>query len=270
MRIRFIGGGNMASAMIGGLIQKGYSQTDISAVEISADSRATLRSQFKIDVLETIDASINSSELIVLAVKPQQMKSVAQELAPYLTKQLVLSIAAGIKSVSLSTWLGGYNLIVRAMPNMPALIGAGVTALYAMPAVEAQHQKLASDILGAVGKILWVNDEAHMDAVTAVSGSGPAYVFYFMEALQAAAEELGLTTDQAILLTVETFFGASTLAKASVAPFSTLRSQVTSKGGTTEQALLEMERYAVKQNIMNALFAAAKRSRELGDELGDT
>ena len=268
MRISFIGGGNMARAIIGGLIKKGYAPGDMCVVEISPEARDILHAQFKIKVQEALDASFAACDVMVLAVKPQQLKSIAQTLIPYLNNQLVISIAAGIRNASLTDWLGGYALTVRAMPNMPALIGAGITALYANPAVAAARQKSAADILSAVGKTLWVENEAHMDAVTAVSGSGPAYVLYFMEALQAAAEELGLTPDQAILLTEETFVGAAQLAQASTESFATLRGQVTSKGGTTEKALKEMERHAVKENIMNALFAAAQRSRELGDELG--
>ncbi len=268
MRICFIGGGNMARAIVGGLIKKGYAPSDMRAVEISADARASLHAQFKINVQEGLDASVAACDVMVLAVKPQQLKSIARTLLPYLNNQLVISIAAGIRNASLADWLGGYPLTVRAMPNMPALIGAGITALYANPAVARAQQNVAAEVLSAVGKTLWVEDEAHMDAVTAVSGSGPAYVLYFMEALQSAAEELGLTPDQAILLTEETFLGAAQFAKASAEPFATLRGQVTSKGGTTEKALKEMERHAVKENIMKALFAAAQRSRELGDELG--
>lgn len=258
----------MATAIIGGLINNGYAAQDITAVEISAAAREVLHARWQIQTASEIGESCARSDVIVLAVKPQQLKNVAQALSPFLSQQLVLSIAAGVRTQDLARWLGGYGLIVRAMPNTPALLRAGISALFALPQVDTGKKELAVSILAAVGKTLWLNEEAQMDAVTAVSGSGPAYVFYFMEAMQSAAEQLGLNRDQAILLSRETFLGAARLAHGSSETLDTLRGQVTSKGGTTEQALLKMEEHAIKQYIVEAILAAAVRSRQLGEELG--
>src|SRR5690606_33521256 len=189
-------------------------------------------------------------------------------LGSLLRSQLVVSIAAGVRSADLSRWLGGYQAVVRAMPNTPAQVQAGVTALYAMAGVSPQQREQAGALLGAVGQTLWLTDENQMDAVTAISGSGPAYVFYFIEALQQAALDLGLPPEQARLLSLHTFSGASALALQSSDSPGTLREQVTSRGGTTERALLSMETARVKAAIMQAAAAAAKRSRELGELLG--
>jgi pyrroline-5-carboxylate reductase len=189
-------------------------------------------------------------------------------LGSLLQKQLLISIAAGIRAKDIARWLGSYQSIIRVMPNTPAQIQLGVSALYAMPEVtQAQHMQ-AETILKAVGEILWLDEEAKMDAVTAISGSGPAYVFYFIEAMQQAALELGLNEEQAKTLSLQTFIGASKLAQQSHESPATLRSQVTSKGGTTEQAILTMESATVKSSIIKAAKAAAARSEELGDILG--
>jgi len=204
----------------------------------------------------------------VLAVKPQQLRDLSIFLGSLLQKQLLISIAAGIRAKDIARWLGGYQSIIRVMPNTPAQIQLGVSALYAMPEVtQAQHVQ-AETILKAVGEILWLDEEAKMDAVTAISGSGPAYVFYFIEAMQQAGLELGLNQDQAKILSLQTFIGASKLAQQSYESPATLRSQVTSKGGTTEQAILTMESATVKSSIIKAVKAAAARSEELGDILG--
>ena len=189
-------------------------------------------------------------------------------LGSLLRNQLVISVAAGIRSADLIRWLGGYNAVIRVMPNTPAQIRAGVSALFAAPGVSAQQRKQADDILTAVGTTVWLDEESQMDAVTAVSGSGPAYVFYFIEAMQQAARELGLSAEQARDLSLQTFLGASQLALQSVETPDVLRAQVTSKGGTTERALLSMETYGIKAAIVQALHAAADRSREMGDLLG--
>ena len=207
------------------------------------------------------------SEVVVLAVKPQQLREVAAQLAPLLNGQLIVSIAAGIRAVDLKRWLDTRN-IVRAMPNTPALIRKGVTGLYALRGVCAGHKTIAGKILDAVGTSVWLDDEAQMDALTAVSGSGPAYVFYFIEAMQQAARELGLDDAQAQELVFGTFAGATELAKASSDDVGTLRARVTSKNGTTERALLSMEADQVKQHIIKAVHAAAERSKEMGDEPG--
>jgi len=268
MNICFIGGGNMATALIGGLLGKGFSATAISVVEISADNRARLQHDLAVRAFETVAEGIAGSEIIVFAVKPQQLRAVAQQLAPLLKGQLLISIAAGIRAEDLARWCGS-QAVVRAMPNTPALIRSGMTGLYAMPAVSVVQHEQAESILAAVGETLWLNDEALLDAVTAISGSGPAYVFYFIEALQQAALELGLDADQARRLSLSTFQGASKLAAGSHEDVSVLRARVTSKNGTTERALLSLAANKVAEHIVQAARAAADRAREMGDELGE-
>lgn len=268
VKIAFVGGGNMASALIGGLLQKGHATEDISVVEVDAGARERLVERFGVSSYTTLDAKTAGSDVVLLAVKPQQLRVVAQSLLPLLKSQLVISIAAGIRSAELSRWLGAYRRIVRAMPNTPALVLAGVSVLYPMPSVTAEERDTAQHILGAVGSILWVEREELMDAVTAVSGSGPAYVFYFIEALEQAGRDLGLAAADARLLSLETFFGAVQLARNSNEQPAVLRARVTSKGGTTERALSSMDAGRVKSLIIEAVRQAAIRSRELGDELG--
>jgi pyrroline-5-carboxylate reductase len=267
MHITFIGGGNMASALIAGLLRQGLNASQLSVVEHSAESCARLARDYQVNTFDTLCADAVTSDVIVLAVKPQQLKEVALQLSPLLATQLVVSIAAGVRAATLSAWLMGYTRIVRSMPNTPAMIGAGVSALYALPAVDALQRQAAADVLNAAGSVVWVEDESQMDAVTAVSGSGPAYVFYFMEAMQHAGTELGLSADVARQLALETFLGAAKLALASSEDLATLRARVTSKGGTTERALLSMQNSHVAEAIGTALQAAAERSRELGDAL---
>jgi len=268
MNLTFIGGGNMAAAIIGGLLQKGWQPAQLRAVEIAVSAREKLEQIYKIRTFAAIDVEATDADCLVLAVKPQQLREVAQGLAPLLSRQLIITIAAGIRCGDLSRWLGGYQRIVRVMPNTPALVLAGVSGLYAMSGVEESAKQSASEILGAVGTIQWFANEDTLDAVTAVSGSGPAYVLYFIEALQQAALELGLDAGQASQLALETFAGASKLAAQSSEDAATLRVRVTSKGGTTERALASMESDAIKAAIVRAVKAAAVRSRELGDELG--
>lgn len=267
MNICFIGGGNMATALIGGLLGKGFSAAQIMVVEINADNRARLHRDFSVHAFENISEGIAGSQIIVFAVKPQQLRTVALQLAPLLSGQLLISIAAGIRAADLARWLGTQN-VVRAMPNTPALIQSGMTGLYALPAVSEAQREQAQGILAAVGETLWVPDEAMLDAVTAVSGSGPAYVFYFIEAMQQAAHELGFDSESARRLSIATFLGAVKLADASGDDVGVLRTRVTSKNGTTERALHSMEAHQVKQHIIEAVHAAAARSREMGDELG--
>lgn len=267
MKISFIGGGNMARALIGGLKNNGFTMQDISVIEPDAEKRVQLQADFGVKVAEQLP-SVGNADVIVLAVKPQQLRDLSIFLGSLLRDQLVISIAAGVRSVDLSRWLGGYPTIIRVMPNTPAQVQAGISALYAAPGVSADQHSQAETILGAVGKILWLDDEAKMDAVTAISGSGPAYVFYFIEALQQAAVELGLSPEEARILSLQTFTGASALAANSPETPATLRAQVTSKGGTTEHALLAMESASVKPAIIHAAQAAAARSRELGIQLG--
>lgn len=272
MNITFIGGGNMASAIIGGLIQRGRDRASLRAVEILPDARAKLEQSFGIKTFSGVDAQSVQGDCIVLAIKPQQMREVAAQLAPHAENALIISIAAGIRASDLSRWLGQNNTahqrIVRVMPNTPALVLAGISGLYALPQVTATDRASAEKILGAVGETVWVEREEDIDTVTAVSGSGPAYVFYFIEALDQAARELGLSAETARKLAIATFTGASKLAAQSSEGAAVLRARVTSKGGTTERALATMEGDAVKAAIVRAVKAAAGRSRELGDELG--
>jgi pyrroline-5-carboxylate reductase len=266
VHITFIGGGNMASALAGGLLQRGWQARQLRIVEVDAAARERIARQFGVAV--TGSAQVAGSDVVVLAVKPQQLREAAAALAPGLREQLVVSIAAGVRVADLARWLGGYARIVRAMPNTPALVHAGVTGLYAPAGVSAGERQAAEDILGAVGRTLWVADEAQIDAVTAVSGSGPAYVFYFIEALEQAAAELGFDAGEARLLALETFHGAVLLARSGTDDPATLRRRVTSKGGTTERAVRELDAAAIRTGIVAAVRAACERSRELGEELG--
>lgn len=268
MNICFIGGGNMASALIGGLLGKGFFTEQLCVVEIDADSRARLQRDFAVQSVDNLAEGIDGSQVIVLAVKPQQLREVAQRLAPLLKGQLLISIAAGIRAGDLARWANS-PAVVRAMPNTPALIRSGMTGLYALPAVSTVQCGQAQDILEAVGETLWLHDETMLDAVTAISGSGPAYVFYFIGALQQAALELGFNAEDARRLSLVTFLGASKLAAGSDEDVSVLRARVTSKNGTTERALLSMDANRVAKHIAQAAHAAASRACEMGDELGD-
>lgn len=268
MNITFIGGGNMASALIGGMLQQGYAAAQIRVVEISAEGREKMTCELGVAAMAQLADGVNGSDVILLAVKPQQLSVVAQQLAPLLKDHLVISIAAGIRASDISRWLGGHARVVRAMPNTPALVRAAVTGLYALSGVSAQQRQHAEGILAAVGSVLWLEREELLDALTAVSGSGPAYVFYFIEALQQAAVELGLDTAQARQLSLETFLGAAKLASQSNEDATTLRARVTSKGGTTERALQSMEHDGVRDAIARAIHAAHARARAMGDEFG--
>jgi pyrroline-5-carboxylate reductase len=268
MKTAFIGGGNMAAALIGGLIKRGVAPADLYAVDIDEDARRRTEQQFGIGTGAAADAALGAFDAIVLAVKPQALKSVALALAPHLSAQLVISIAAGIRGADLSRWLGGYARVVRTMPNTPALIGMGVTGLVALPGVDEAGRALASQVLGAVSEAVWFDDEAKIDAVTAISGSGPAYVFYFIEALQEAARQLGMDERQGRALAVATFTGAAQLAAQSDEPPSVLRERVTSKGGTTAAALASFDAQGVKEAIVRGVLAADARAKEMGDELG--
>ncbi|MBL8505235.1 MAG: pyrroline-5-carboxylate reductase [Methylobacillus glycogenes] len=267
MKISFIGGGNMASAIISGLKQKGFDTGNISVVELDASKREALAQEFGVQTTEHLPSVVNA-DVVVLAVKPQQLRDIAIFLASFLKQQLVISIAAGISCAALQRWLNGYNAIVRVMPNTPAQIQAGVSGLYAAAGVSLEQREQADQLLAAAGSTLWVDDESKIDLVTAISGSGPAYVFYFIEALEQAGLELGLSAEQARTLSLQTFLGASQLASQVETPAATLRAQVTSKGGTTERALLSLEQDGIKPAIIRAARAAAERARELGEQLG--
>lgn len=267
MKICFVGGGNMATALIGGLLKQGFVAAQVSVVEINVSYHAKLYNELGVQAVAELEAGVAGSDVIVLAVKPQQLHGVATSLASLLTGQLLISIAAGIRAADLAQWLRSQN-IIRAMPNTPALIQSGMTGLYALPEVSQVQCDTAQTILAAVGSTIWLKDEEMMDAVTAVSGSGPAYVFYFIEALQQAATELGFDAGTARHLAINTVIGAVKLADASSDDVSVLRARVTSKNGTTERALLSMDANSVKQHIITAVQVAAKRAREMGDELG--
>ena len=276
MKIAFIGGGNMATALIGGMLKQGFAAADISAVEPFETARTKLAAQFDIACTAAPSAALGNADAIVMAVKPQNMRAAAQAVAPFLTRQLIVSIAAGIRIVDLARWLGStggatpapYASIVRCMPNTPALIGMGITGLYAAPAVSPAQREGAERILQAVGEVVWVSEEALIDPVTAVSGSGPAYVFYFLEAMMDAGVKLGLPAADVKRLALATFSGAARLAAESPDDFATLRAKVTSKAGTTEAALNVMMERQVKEAIGSALAAASARGKELGEMLG--
>jgi pyrroline-5-carboxylate reductase len=268
LKIGFIGGGNMATALISGIVKNLTEPENIHVVDPSEDSLRKLEASFGVTTALESGTALKSVDVIILSVKPQQLRQVVQALAPYLSGQLLLSIAAGIRAADISRWLNGYDKIVRTMPNTPALIGQGVTGLVAMDGVSEFQKRASENIMSAVGKIVWLEREDMMDAVTAVSGSGPAYVFYFIEAMQQAALELGLSPEQGTQLAITTFTGAAQLAAVSTEPVSVLRERVTSKGGTTYAALTSLEESGVKASIITAIKAAALRGKELGDEFG--
>jgi len=268
MKITFIGGGNMAVALIGGLRKQGFSAAAIQVVEPNEASRDKLTQDFGVRCADSLDAAALNCEVLVLAVKPQQMRAALAPALGKLTDQLVVSIAAGLRSADISRWLGGHARIVRTMPNTPALISAGITGLYADASVDHEGRENAQKILSAVGQTVWIADEAMMDAVTAVSGSGPAYVFYFIEALEQSALGLGFSAEAAHTLAVQTFLGAAQLAAGSLEPVAVLRERVTSKGGTTAAALDSFAADDIAAAIRRGVQAADRRGRELGELLG--
>jgi len=268
MKITFIGGGNMAAALISGLRKRGFSAAAIQVVEPDEEARERLTEAFGVRCAPTIDAAALHCHVLILAVKPQQMKDAVSPAAGKLTDQLVVSIAAGLRMDDIGRWLGGYGRLVRAMPNTPALVGAGVTGLCAAPEVDQPGRDVATKILGAVGQTLWIEDEALMDVVTALSGSGPAYVFYFLEALEQVGTELGLSPKTARELAIETFAGAARLAASSEEPLAALRARVTSKGGTTAAAIEAFDSAGVGVGISQGVIAAARRGGELSRVLG--
>lgn len=276
MKIAFIGGGNMATALIAGLAGQAGRQAGgahLHVVDPNTEALERLASQYGVSTAASVDVQVGAADVVVLAVKPQQMREVAACLKPLLAnvpdkQPLVLSIAAGIRIADLSRWLGGYTRIVRSMPNTPALIAMGITGMVAASEVDEAQRSAADKVMRAVGQTVWLKDESLIDPVTAVSGSGPAYVFYFLEAMQQAALEMGLGAEQGRELALATFTGAAQLAAQSGDPVEVLRQRVTSKGGTTHAAITSMEAAGVKDAIVAAMKAAADRGRELGDELG--
>lgn len=279
IQISFIGGGNMAASLIGGLIADNLNAGQITVTDPNIRNREHLAAHFGVHTSEDNATAIAGADVVVLAVKPQVLRTVAEELAPMLQgrhqaqQPLVISVAAGVRSVDLNRWLGGETgnpvAVVRAMPNTPALVQTGAIGLFASDRVSDQQQDLAESILRAAGLTLWVEDEDQMDAVTALSGSGPAYFFRIMEALEAAGTELGLPAETARLLTLQTALGAAKMALESSESITTLRERVTSPGGTTEQGLRVLEENNIDQLMAQVLKAAAHRSRELAVLLGD-
>ena len=265
-RIAFIGGGNMASAIIGGLIRQGLPATQVMVVEPFEATRVLLKSQHGVQAHPTPGPFLADADLIVWAVKPQSFREAAAPVAPFAGRALQLSVMAGIRAADIAAASGSAR-IVRCMPNTPALVGRGMTGLFDASGAPADRQ-LAETVIRTTGDVLWVEREELLDAVTALSGSGPAYVFYFLEAMQQAGAELGLTATQARRLAVGTFAGGTQLAADSPEPLATLRERVTSKGGTTYAALTAMEQAGVKAAFVQAMHAACQRAKELGDEFG--
>ena len=270
-RLAFIGAGNMARSLIGGLIADGWNPDSISVSDPDSGQLAMLTNRFPVHTDSENNSIAENSDVVVLAVKPQVIQEVAEGLSATVQKQvpLVISIAAGIRSTDLQRWLGGNCALVRCMPNTPALVQSGATALYANEQVSNEQKDLAETILRAVGLALWVEDEALMDAVTALSGSGPAYFFLLIEALQETGTALGLNEKTARLLALQTAFGAAKMALESSEDASVLRQRVTSPGGTTEKALAVLEAGGIKALFNDALTAARDRSRELAQQLGE-
>lgn len=266
----FLGGGNMASALIGGLVARGVPARSIRVIDPSADARQRLEQTLGVQAQAAPDAAFGASNVIVLAVKPQQFRDAIAPLLPHLAPDqgnLVISVAAGIRLQDMARWLGSSRL-VRAMPNTPALAGMGMTGLAAAPGLAEADRAVATAVAQAVGQCVWVENDDQIDAVTALSGSGPAYVFYFIEAMERAARELGLSAEQGRQLGVETFRGAAALASQSPEPVSTLRERVTSKGGTTYAALVSMDADKMQDAFVRAMHAAAARGKEMGAEFG--
>lgn len=268
VKIGFLGGGNMASALIGGMLERGFPAANIRVVDLSDEGCARLRERFGVHAGSAIDDAFLACDLLVLAVKPQVLKAAVAPLAGRLVTQVVVSIAAGVRIADMARWMGGYRRIVRAMPNTPALIGAGVTGLFADEAVDPAGREAAAGVLEAVGSVVWVESENHIDTVTAISGSGPAYVFRFIEALEAAGQAHGFDEATARLLAIETVLGAARLAQGADEGPAVLRERVTSKGGTTAAALASFETDRFMDVVARAVAAAEARGRELGEELG--
>ena len=267
-RIAFIGAGNMAASLIGGLRAKGLDAAQIRASDPGEETRARVSAEHGIEVFADNAQAIEGADVVVLAVKPQAMKTVCEAIRPSLKPgQLVVSIAAGITCASMNNWLGAQP-IVRCMPNTPALLRQGVSGLFATAEVSVEQRQQAQDLLSAVGIALWLNEEQQLDAVTAVSGSGPAYFFLLIEAMTAAGVKLGLPADIAARLTVQTALGAAHMAVASDVDAAELRRRVTSPAGTTEAAIKSFQADGFEALVEKALGAAAHRSAEMAEQLG--
>ncbi|HEX7055052.1 MAG TPA: pyrroline-5-carboxylate reductase [Burkholderiales bacterium] len=267
MRIAFLGGGNMANALVGGLIARGFERAAIGVIEPSPAARERIAAH-GVRVATAPDAALAEADALVLAVKPQDMRAALASLAGRVGDRLVVSIAAGVRTEALSRWLGGHRRLVRCMPNTPALVGAGITGLYAPAQVGEADRRSAETILRAVGEVVWLRDERLLDVVTAVSASGPAYVFWLIEQLAAFAESSGIAREDALRLARHCVFGSGRLALESDIPPAELRRGVTSKGGTTEAALEVFAEEKLAERFARALEAATRRGGELGERLG--
>jgi pyrroline-5-carboxylate reductase len=268
--LAFIGGGNMASAILGGLIRQGFAPAQVTVIEPFAETAAKLTADWGVEVATaaaSASTALSKADLVIWAIKPQVFKEAALPVAAFTQKALHLSVAAGIRSDSIARWLQT-DRVVRSMPNTPALVGQGITGLFARAGVSAPDQHLIEQVLKSTGEFLWVQQEADLDTVTALSGSGPAYVFYFLEAMTEAGVKMGLPEAQAYHLAKATFGGATHLARQSVESPEVLRQRVTSKGGTTYAALTSMADDHVKEAFIKGMLAAQKRASELGDEFG--
>ena len=265
--ICFIGAGNMAQSIIGGLLKAGTPAATLWATARSDEKRRTLRTQFGVNVsADNIDA-ISHCRIIVLAVKPQMMSGVCEQIAPFMNGKLIISVAAGVTCETLEKWLGPKSAIIRCMPNTPSSIGQGAAGLFANKHVSSLQKQAGESILSAAGMTCWVEDEAQMHIVTAVSGSGPAYFFLFLEAMTNAAIAQGLDAKTAQKLAIQTAKGAALLAEQSTDSLETLRKKVTSPGGTTEQAILSFEHSDLRTTVACAMNACARRSQQMADEL---
>lgn len=261
----------MATAIIGGLLRNGVAADRVQVVEPFEAQRDKLVQELGVKVLAQADGSLSGVDLVIWAIKPQNFRDAAQACAAHVGSALHLSVAAGIRADSIARWLeldGTVARLVRAMPNTPALVGLGMTGLYAMPAVQAADRRFIEQVLAPTGALQWFEQEVQLDAVTAMSGSGPAYVFFFIEAMQAAGEAMGLDAGQSRQLAIQTFVGASELARSSSDSPAELRAKVTSKGGTTHAAITAMQSAGMKASFIAALEAARTRAKELGDEFG--
>lgn len=264
-RIAFIGAGNMAASLVGGMLARGFTAAQVTLADVSAERLHLLETQYGVQVTESNTDAARGADVLLLAVKPQQMAQVCRELAPVLAgrQPLVVSIAAGITIARIQEWLGKDIPVVRCMPNTPALVQCGATGLYAAPQASAAQRALAHAMLDAVGIALWLDSEEQLDAVTALSGSGPAYFFLVMEAMIAAGRALGLDEKLARQLTLQTALGAAQMAVTSDEDPAELRRRVTSPGGTTLAALNVLEAAQLRDTFLKALIAARDRSREL-------
>ena len=265
--LAFIGGGNMASAILGGLMREGLAPQQVMVIEPFAETASKLKAEWGVEVAASAHSGLAQAGMVIWAVKPQIFKEAALSVTAFTPKALQVSVAAGIRSDSIARWLNTER-IVRTMPNTPALVGQGITGMFAREGVSAQDKAWVAQVLRSTGEWLWVKQESDLDAVTALSGSGPAYVFYFLEAMTEAGVKMGLSPEQSDHLAKATFGGATHLARQSAETPQVLRERVTSKGGTTFAALTSLSEDHVKEAFVKAMLAAQKRAGELGDEFG--